>query len=260
MFNLITLLLPLFLTALSACSSFIAKDEDEIKYAPHPVTERYMTDKANISRSYKANIDTSIRNLTDGSQDNDRAFNYQRVAEDYLKYAKNEDLDDFIKIQTDTILYNSDSLLCVAIIDIISNINDFDKQSDSRFDSYALICCRDSISGLFKLYPAPEMKGTLMESHYRFRDKKSAEKVCNDMIHDMICFYLEETGIKTEDGQFIHGGINSPEYFEKSVIFSKNRFGYYIFQYYQYYDGYSETSYPFYFYSNSTDYLKNSKS
>ncbi len=259
MFNLITLLLPLFLTALSACSSFIAKDGEEIKYAPHPVTERYTTDKVNVSLSYKANIEASIRHLTEESQDNDRAFNYQRVAEDYLKYAKNEGLDDFIKVRTDTLLYNSDSLLCVAIIDIITNINDFDKQSDSRFDTYAVICCRDSISGLFKLYPAPYMKGTLMESHYRFRDKKSAEKVCKDMIDEMICFYLEDTGIKTEDGQFIDGGINTPGYFDKSVIFSKNRFGYYVFQYYPYYDGYYQTSYPYYFYSNSTDYLTDSK-
>lgn len=133
-----------------------------------------------------------------------------------------------LKAYTDTIFYNKDSLLAVAIVTLEMKryIGDTDKKNILRYDARALFCCRGSVSEKFSIYPFT------LWNVIGYNNKELATK---DMIY--LCTHkVKGIGMSADtvcEGGLYLGNVDEPSFFD-SIIFNKSYDGLYLFQYYVY--------------------------
>lgn len=135
-----------------------------------------------------------------------------------------------ITVNVDTIVYNKDSLLCVALLDIISHYSNAYPYEPRRtdemiYDGRAVIGCRDSVNSTFKIYPF-----TLF-TIFGYGD-------IDEVNLDLRSYYFHEiAGKEAPTGTNIEGGIytcgiGDPKFFIDAPDFKRNENGDYKFKYY----------------------------
>lgn len=135
-----------------------------------------------------------------------------------------------ITVTVDTIVYDSDSLLCVALLGIENNFTDIPpfeakRKNGNFYDGRAIIGYRDSISSPFKIYPF-----TL----YAIVGFDNLEEV----YRSLESFYFTNIVGKTApmgtnlEGDTYTMGLGDPDFFTKAPNFKRNEYGDFKFKYY----------------------------
>lgn len=239
-----TILLIIMSVLFTACIFDTAQSDRDVSdeafrdtiYPPHAVTDRYIADKAAIARSYRDLIVNSIDSIAANESYRMPYFDCALIAKAYQKYAgrhknKVSDIDDFCKVYIDTIFYNRDSLVCVAIMaqKVFYKKNDPEKKNE--FKAFALTGYRDSIGDIFRIYNYSGNGGAVKKMRNKFVDELSEAENHKGILRLLAIFYLEHTGYMNLQGDKFDGGINNPDYFDEMFLFQKNKYGNYYMQY-----------------------------
>lgn len=156
-----------------------------------------------------------------------------------------------ITITVDTIIYNTDSLLCFAFICIYSHYDIIKGLENARrigreYDAKSIVGFRENINDTFKIYPLNTF------NVFGYQDCESAINVLKE------CYFNELKGsrlpllFKGENRHFEYN-LGDPNFFN-SVMFEKDdyRKGFYNFQLYRY----CGDIYEYQYFSNHPDSIK----
>jgi len=227
-----------FVTVFSSCGYCSKKTNDHVaKY--NNANTVYSKDAHQIENTFISNVE-EIRKLI-AEKDSFEAGSLPdidpkelfmpyalRYNQKYLRYEASPVVTSKqITVNVDTIVYNRDSLLCVALICIekhYTNIYPYEPKGN-YYDGKAVIGCRDSINSPFKLYPF------LILDIVSYENKKD---VCRDLRR---YYFVDIAGHLAPGGTNLEGdiypcGLSSPDFFTVAPEFKLNKYGEYKFKYY----------------------------
>ena len=254
-----------FLMLLTGCNG-LSEDRTETNGTD---SRQVMTDKGNISRSVIENVEYFRRFCYYGK---DSVKYYEKKhpnsqwdpANFFAPYASRYSLEEEryinspmptetqLTVTVETMLYNTDSLFCIALICFHSHYDKIKGIEDAcdpwrEFDAKAIIGCRDNISEPFKIYPLNTFRATGFES-------------CRSVISCLKKMYFNDLKgtilpplFKGSEIRYYEYNLNDPKMFS-SVIFQKNKEfpQLYNFQLYRY----SKDVREFQYFSNQPDSIK----
>lgn len=198
-------------------------------------------DEQQISNAFIINVEAIRKELISPDNSSSGELDYENV---FLPYAVRYNLKEQkyqaspfptskqISVRVDTVVYSTDSLLCVALLDIenhYSDVSPFEKIRDGKvfYDGKAIIGHRDSISDPFQIFPI----NIFSVMGYDNRDA----------VHNLMrrYYFFDIVGKSTPAGTNIEGdiykyGIGSPEFFVEAPNFKRNKYDDYKFKYYLY--------------------------
>lgn len=206
-----------------------------------PIDTVYERDKNHFANAYIDNVEAFRTSEKDNKQDTQSALVYSDPANIYMPYAiryntqsKNYEwsplpTSEQISVDTDTIVYSRDSLLCVAFVTIDNHFSDIPpyepKTKKWIYDGRALIGYRKNIRNQFNIYPFEIYTVISLDDR-------------NDVVYLLRKYYFREivgkigpAGSNIEDIVY-PCGIGDPEFFDKAPNFIKND-GKYKFEFYR---------------------------
>lgn len=240
--KIIILFLVLFCLACLKSINKVSSPRDLSK--SRPVDTLYEKDKIDIAKTFTKNVEAirlsmdndnhKIHSSFDGDPDPENIYTPYAIRYNYKTekfVASPLPTSEQISTYTTSIVYSSDSLLCVAFIVIDNHFTDLypyekDRIDNGPYDGRALIGYRQNLNERFKIYPFDiyTILGMdeigfvtyLLRSYY---------------FHDII-------GQRGPAGTNIEGieykyGIGDPKFFYKAPNFIKNKQGKYKFEYYR---------------------------
>lgn len=211
----------------------------------------YNRDKNHIADAYIDNVEAiriSRRNKAQHTQYKDPANIYLPYAVRYntqsMKYEGSPlPTSEQISVNTDTIVYSPDSLLCVALVSIDNHFADIppyepERVRSGKYDGRALIGYRNNLRNQFNIYPF---------DIYTVIGFDNPEIVKNILMNYYFYGIVGKTG---PSGSNIEGmeytcGIGDPKFFDNAPNFLKNN-GKYRFESYR--EG--NTEIPYVYHSN----------
>lgn len=239
--NLIIIIALLLLS----CVRNVVKDDIPTQFFLDSQTERYRKDKIIMEKTYLDNIESERLSmlLEDGLAVNKDSINPE-IASGYMIYTPyavipTEDgpsitspvkTENRISLTVDTIVYNADSLMCVAlvIVKVRNNLNEgIENLSDTcSFDGFGVIGMRKDKNGPFYLFP---MSAWLLgnNGYSSTRD------------------YIRNTYFKRLKDVYSYG-IGDPQFFTDTPYFQMDSTGRYDFETYTYLN----QQYPYYKYTD----------
>ena len=135
-----------------------------------------------------------------------------------------------ITVNVDTIVYNRDSLLCVALLGIEKHYMDLHPyeakgMTEISYDGRVVIGCRDSINSPFKIFPF------MMLSIVGYEDIDIVYKDLKNYYFHNIVGKIAPMGTNME-GDIYTCGLSDSTFFIDAPVFKLNKFGDYKFKYY----------------------------
>lgn len=206
------------------------------------ITRQYVKDKKSIATMFMKNVEAvrlanlperkkSIsKNHDDYSWDPANLFSPYAFVYDEKKMSflpSRIPTSSRLVVNTDTIFYNRDSLLAVALVIVQRDENiSMDQPHSYMFDGRALLCCRNNVREDFFIYPF---------EIWSIIGYDNGEDVARDLLY----LYthkikgLEIPARTVGEGNDYMGNVSEDSFFD-TVIFQKNKDNKYMFQYYRY--------------------------
>lgn len=216
----------------------------------------YERDKSHVAKAFVANVEAIRISKKHNAQNTKSNTVYKDPANIYLPYAIRYNAQSMeyegsplptseqISVNTDTIVYSPDSLLCVALITIDNHFADIPPYEPKRgqkgkYDGRALIGYRKNIRNQFNIYPFTMYSVIGLDN----------PKIVEDLLHKY--YFYGIVGKIGPMGSNIEGieypcGIGDSKFFDKAPNFIKNN-GKYRFEFYR--KGNAE--FPYIYHSNT---------
>jgi len=234
----------MFIFLCESCSCQRQKENNTIKFSNDVmITDVMITkDAQQLSNSFISNVE-KIREVIVSTEKSGIDYTGEiDPANVFLPYAIrfNTNLDRYqaspiptykqISVGADTIVYSSDSLLCVALLVIKNHFTDMypfetDRKDGYYYDGRAVIGCRDTITEPFQIYPF---------TIFAIIAYNNIDEVSEDLkrfyFHDIVGL-LAPTGTNLE-GDIYTRSLSDPDFFTEAPNFKLNEFGEFKFKYY----------------------------